>query len=89
MTEQNQQPEAKVLRPLSLRAFVRNAESVVNQTKVNMALKMQKGQLTSLESYHREVGRAEGMDQCIALMKDMLGQLEEAERNQDLPEMTG
>lgn len=81
--------EAQVIRPLSLRAFVKNAENVVNQTKVNMALKMQKGQINSLEAYNREVGRAEGMDQCIALLKDMLGQLEEAERNQDLPEMTG
>ena len=88
MTDQNKQPEG-VIRPLSIRAFVRNAEQVVAQTKVNMALKLQKGATQTMEQYNREVGRAEGMDQTIGLLKDMLGQIEEAERQQDLPEMTG
>ena len=89
MTDQNQSPETPRVQPkaLTLRGFVKNAEAVVAQQKGNMALKMQKGSLGSMEAYHRDVGRAEGMDMAIGLMKDMLQQLEDAQRDEDLPEM--
>ena len=96
MAKQNQQQTKKPepqdmaqegLRPMSLRAFVRNAEQVVQQTKVNMGLKLLRGSTGTVEDLNRQVGRSEGLDQCIGLLKDMLGQIEEAERNQDLPEM--
>jgi len=74
---------------MTLRQFVRNAESVVGQQKGNMAIKLQKGQVPNMETYHRQVGQAEGMDLAIGLMKDMLTQMEDAERDADLPEMTG
>lgn len=94
MAKQNQQrkseaqPQAQMgMAPMTLRAFVRNAEQVVQQTKVNMGLKLLRGSTGSVEDLNRQVGRSEGLDQCIGLLKDMLGQIEEAERNQDLPEM--
>lgn len=72
---------------MTLRQFVKNAEQIVAQQKGNMAIKLQKGQTPNMESYHRQVGQAEGMDIAIAALKDMLGQLEDAERDSDLPTM--
>lgn len=72
---------------MTLRQFVKNAEQIVAQQKANMAAKLQKGQIGSMEAYHRQVGQAEGMDLAVSVMKDMLGQIEDAERDQDLPEM--
>ena len=90
MAKQNKKPEPRLTgAPMTLRSFVRNAEGVVAQQKANMAAKMQKGQLANMESYHRDVGRAEGMDMCIGLLKDMLGKIEDAQSHDDLPEMTG
>lgn len=83
-------PAAKrppAMRPLTIRSFVKQAEQAVQQTKGNMALKLARGSVGTMENYNREVGRIEGMDQCIGLLKDMMEQLEEAQRQQDLPEM--
>lgn len=93
MAKQQQKPEEnpvqrQTLKPITLRGFVKGAEQAVHQQKVNMALKLARGSCANMEAYNREVGRMEGMDQAIGLLKDMLGQIEDAERNQDLPEMT-
>lgn len=90
MAKQNKQHEQQqgTMRPLTIRAFVRNGEQVVAQTKVNMALKLARGSTTDMSDYNRQVGRIEGMEQCVGLFKDMLNQMEEAERNADLPEMS-
>lgn len=74
---------------MTLRQFIKNVEQVVAQTKGNMALKLQRGSLTGMEQYNREVGRAEGLENCVALMKDMLNKMEDADRDKDLPSMTG
>jgi hypothetical protein len=72
---------------MSLRQFVQNAEQLVQQTQLNMALKLQRGSITGMEEYMRQVGRAEGLDQCVTLLKDMLGKVEDMERNKNLEEM--
>ena len=72
---------------MTLRGFVNNFAQVIEQTKVNMAIKLQKGQLASMETYNRDVGRAEGLDNAVALARDMLGQIESAVDEDDLPEI--
>jgi len=72
---------------MTLRAFVNNFSSIVDQSKVSMALKLARGSIGSLEEYKREVGRIEGMDSAVSLMRDMLGRLEAGEDDDLLPEM--
>lgn len=79
--------QRQVLQPITLRAFVKGADQAVQQQKGNMAMKLARGSCASMEAYNREVGRIEGMEQAVGLLKDMLGQIEDAERNADLPEM--
>lgn len=74
---------------MTLRQFVKNAEAVVGQQKMNMAVKLQKGQVPNMETYHREVGRSEGMDLAMSVLRDMVQQMEDAERDESLPEMPG
>lgn len=92
MAKQQAKPEEtnvrQTMQPITLRGFVKAAEQAVNQTKGNMAMKLARGSCGSMEQYNRECGRMEGMDQAVGLLKDMLGQIEDAERNADLPEMT-
>lgn len=40
-----------------------------------------------MEQYQRQVGRIEGLENGVALARDMLGQLEAAGDNDKLPEM--
>lgn len=91
MTEPNQQKHEEKIRhtmqPMTIRGFVKAAEVTVEKAKANMATKLARGSCPNMEQYNRECGRMEGMEQAVVLLKDMLGQLEEAERNADLPEM--
>jgi hypothetical protein len=72
---------------LTLRSFINEFEKVVGQNKVQQALKLSKGSCADMEEYNRQVGRLEGMDQAVATLRDMLGQVEAAQANEDLPEM--
>ena len=74
---------------MTIRKFMNNFKQVVDQQKVNMALKLANGSTVNMEQYNRQVGRMEGLDQAVALFKDMVGQMEDAQRDDDLPEMTG
>lgn len=86
--EQQQKPEQRqTLKPITLRGFVKAAEQAVQQSKVNMAMKLARGGIGTMEQYNRQVGQMEGMEQAMALLRDMLGQIEDAERNSDLQEM--
>lgn len=73
---------------MNLRQFVRTAGELVNQQKGNMALKLAKGSCPNMEAYNREVGRMEGLDIAVGMLKDMLQQLQDQEDMGDqLPEM--
>ena len=76
-------------RPMTLRGFMNNFKQVVDQTKVNMAMKLANGSTVNMAQYNRQVGRMEGLDQAVGLFKDMLGQIEDIEKQEQLPEMTG
>jgi len=73
----------------TLRGFVNDLDKIVQQTQGNMALKLAKGQCPNMETYHREVGRIEGMGLAVQTARDMLTQMETAEQKGDLPEMGG
>jgi len=40
-----------------------------------------------MEKYHRAVGRMEGMEECVKIAREMLGQMEAAMDEGNLPEM--
>lgn len=71
-----------------IRAFINDLNNVVQQAKGNQALKMANGSIPSMEQYHRACGRLEGMEQCVVMAREMLGQMESAVEDADgLPEM--
>ncbi len=73
---------------MTLRQFIKQAGDLVGQQKTQMALKLAKGQCPNMETYNREVGRMEGMDIAVNILREMRNQLEEAEEAQgQLPEM--
>lgn len=73
---------------MNLRQFIKAAADVVGQQKGQMALKLAKGACPSMEQYNREVGRMEGMDITVGLLRDMLTQIEDQQSQGDqLPEM--
>lgn len=73
---------------LTLRKFVKAAGEVVSQQKGQMAMKLAKGSCSSMEAYNREVGRMEGLDLCVGLLRDMLTQIEDQDsQGEGLPEM--
>jgi hypothetical protein len=71
---------------MTLRDFVNNFAELVKQANVNNALKLAKGQVANMEEYHRQVGRNEGLDSAVTLLREMLGQIENQQEG-DLPEM--
>ena len=72
---------------MTIRQFIKNYADVINQHKLELAVKLAKGQIGSMEQYNRAVGRSEGLDQSVQVMRDMMSQLEEADQDSDLPEM--
>lgn len=70
------------------RQFVDGFDKIVQNQTVSMALKLAKGQCGNMESYHRQVGQIEGLNNAASLLRDMLGQVESAEDGDGLPEMT-
>jgi hypothetical protein len=72
---------------LTIRGFINEFEKVVGQNKVQQSLKLAKGQCADMKEYNRQVGRLEGMDQAVATLREMLGQVEAAQAQEDLPEM--
>jgi hypothetical protein len=72
----------------TLRQFLNDLDRVVQQTQVNMAMKLAKGACPNMEEYNRAVGRSEGMEMAVKTARDMLGQMEAAaEEEGGLPEM--
>lgn len=73
----------------TLRSFVNDLGQVVQQARVQQALKLSNGATPNMEQYHRQCGRMEGMEECVKLAREMLGQLESAaeQSEQQLPEM--
>lgn len=73
---------------MTLRQFVKAAGEVINAQKVQMADKIARGACPDMSAYNREVGRREGLDLAMGLLKDMLGQVEDQQTAGDqLPEM--
>ena len=73
---------------VSLRGFINDLNTVVQQHKAQNALKLANGSTPNMESYHRTCGRLEGLDECVKIAREMLGQLEAAQEEGDgLPEM--
>ncbi len=62
----------------TLRSFLNDFDRVVQQTQVNIALKLAKGSCPNMEEYHRAVGRSEGMELAVKTAREMLGQMEAA-----------
>lgn len=50
---------------------------------------MARGSIASMEAYHRQCGRLEGMDATVGLAKDMLNKMLSSDDGDELPEMTG
>ncbi len=71
----------------TLRSFVNDLNQVVQQTKVSQALKLASGSTGSMESYQRQCGQMEGMEQCVKIAREMLGQIEASVDETGLPEM--
>jgi hypothetical protein len=73
---------------VTLRGFVNDLGTVVQQHKVQNALKLANGSTPNMEGYHRTCGRLEGLDECVKIAREMLGQMEAAmEQGDGLPEM--
>lgn len=72
-----------------LRQFVDNLEQIVARSKSEKALSMARGSIASMEAYHRQCGRLEGMDATVGLAKDMLNKMLSSDDGDELPEMTG
>jgi predicted secreted protein len=62
----------------TLRSFVNDLNQVIQQTKVQSALKLANGSCPTMESYHRNCGRMEGMEETVKVAREMLGQIESA-----------
>jgi len=71
----------------TLRSFVNDLDKIVQQGKASQAAKIASGSLPNMEQYHRQCGRIEGMEQCVKLARDMLGQMEAAIEDDPLPTM--
>jgi hypothetical protein len=71
----------------TLRSFLKDLNEVVQKTKTNQALSMARGSIPDMERYNRAVGRMEGMEECVKIAREMLGQMEAALDESDLPEM--
>lgn len=74
---------------MTLSTFIKELAAVVQQAKLERALSMSKGNLPDMETYHRNVGRLEGLDQAVAMARDMHNTLRDRDNDSDLPEMTG
>ena len=72
---------------VTLRQFVKDFRNLVGQQAANRALQLGKGQLKDMEEYKRVVGWIAGIEAAADLADQMLRQMEEAERDQDLPTM--
>lgn len=72
---------------ITLRQFVKDLDANVQRIKIEKAISLARGSIANMESYHRQVGQGEGMEQAVAIARQMLTQLAEAEEDNTLPEM--
>jgi len=72
---------------VTLRSFIKDFRTLIQQNVANNAIQMAKGQLKDMEEYKRKVGYNEGLEAAGSLADNMLRQLEEAQDQQDLPPM--
>ncbi len=73
---------------VTIREFVKNFKVLIDQQVASNSMSIASGSIPDMEKYHRRVGQNEGLKAAVGLADDMLRQLEDAERDQDLPEMT-
>jgi len=71
----------------TLRGFINDLEQVVQKARANQAMSLASGSCPSMEQYHRSVGRLEGMEQTVAMAREMLGRMEANIDKGDLPTM--
>lgn len=74
---------------VTIRQFVKDLQNGLNQAIVQKSVQLGKGQCADHAEYMRNVGIIAGYDGAATLADSMLRQLEEADRNEDLPPMTG
>lgn len=74
---------------VSIRQFVKDLQQGLNQAAMQKSLQLGKGQCKDHAEYMKSVGIIAGYDGAAQLADAMLRQMEEAERNEDLPPMTG
>lgn len=72
---------------VTIRQFVKDLQAGLNQLAVNRSIQLGKGQCKDHPEYMRAVGTIAGLDQAGGLADSMLRQLEEADRDADLPQM--
>ena len=72
---------------MTLNQFVRELNNLVQQAKLDRSLSIAKGAIPDMETYHRQCGRIEGMEQAVAMARDMVNTLRDREDAGDLPEM--
>jgi hypothetical protein len=72
---------------VTIRHFVKEFRNLISQQVGKNSLQIGRGTCKDMEEYKRKVGFNEGMDAAASLADNMLRQLEEADRDDDLPEM--
>jgi hypothetical protein len=72
---------------ISIRQFVKELRNVVNQQVVSNSVQIGKGTCKDMEEYKRKVGFNEGLDAAASLAESMYRQLEDRDKDSDLPPM--
>lgn len=72
---------------ISIRQFVKELRNVVNQQVISNSVQIGKGQCKDMEEYKRKVGFNEGLDAAASLAENMFRQLEDRDKDNDLPPM--
>lgn len=73
---------------LTLRQFVKEYKNTILQHGGQKALQLGKGQCADFAEYKKGTGYIAGIEAAAELAEQLLRQIEEADEQQDLPEMT-
>ena len=72
---------------VTIRQFVRSLQQALNEAGVQRSVQLGKGQCKDFEEYKKTTGFIAGLDAAGSLADQMLRQLEEKDRDDDLPPM--
>lgn len=72
---------------VTIRQFIKDFRQACGQHTIQRAIQLGKGQCKDFEEYKKHTGYIQGVEAAADLADQMLRQIEEAERDQDLPQM--